>query len=141
LFFFLSLQLQNVLGYSALAAGAASFPATLLMLAFSPAAGALAQRIGPRAPMTVGPLVLGAGIALLAGVEQGDAYVSAVPPGVIVAGAGMTIFVAPLTAAVLGAVSGDQAGLASAINGAVARFAQLMASAALPAAAGLGAGT
>ncbi len=141
LFFFLSLQLQNVLGYSALAAGAASFPATLLMLAFSPAAGALAQRIGPRAPMTVGPLVLGAGIALLAGVEQGDAYLSAVLPGVIVAGAGMTIFVAPLTAAVLGAVSDDQAGLASAINNAVARFAQLMASAALPAAAGLGAGT
>src|SRR5690606_26958720 len=141
LFFFLSLQLQNVLGYTALAAGAASFPATLLMLAFSPAAGGLAQRIGPRAPMTIGPLVLGAGIALLAGVERGDDYLRDVLPGVLVAGAGMTIFVAPLTAAVLGAVPDEQAGLASAINNAVARFAQLMASAALPAAAGLGAAT
>lgn len=140
-FFFLSLQLQNVLGYTALAAGAASIPATLIMLAFSPMAGRLGQRIGPRAPMTVGPLVLGAGMVLLAGVESGDGYLGAILPGIVVFGIGMTIFVAPLTAAVLAALPDEQAGIASAVNNAAARLAQLLASAALPAAAGLSAST
>jgi EmrB/QacA subfamily drug resistance transporter len=141
LFFFLSLQLQDVLGYSALAAGAASFPATVIMLLFSPRAGALGQRIGPRIPMTVGPLVLAAGMVLLAGIERGDGYLEGVLPGVIVFGIGMTIFVAPLTAAVLGAVPDERAGMASAVNNAAARLAQLLAGAALPAAAGLSAAT
>jgi MFS family permease len=140
-FFFLSLQLQNVLGYSALAAGAASFPATLIMLALSPQAGKLGQRIGPRLPMTVGPLVLAAGMVLLAGVERGDSYAAAVLPGVVVFGIGMTIFVAPLTAAVLGALPDERAGIASAVNNAAARLAQLLATAALPVAAGLSAST
>jgi EmrB/QacA subfamily drug resistance transporter len=140
-FFFLSLQLQDVLGYSALAAGAASFPATVIMLLFSPQAGALGNRIGPRVPMTVGPVVLAAGMVLLAGIERGDDYLGAVLPGVIVFGVGMTIFVAPLTAAVLGALPDRRAGIASAVNNAAARFAQLLASAALPAAAGLSATT
>ncbi|MGH2953457.1 MAG: MFS transporter [Solirubrobacterales bacterium] len=141
MFFFLSLQLQNVLGYSALAAGAASFPATLIMLLFSPQAGKLGQRIGARVPMTVGPLVLAAGMVLLSGIEQGDDYLDAVLPGVIVFGIGMTIFVAPLTAAVLGALPDERAGIASAVNNAAARLAQLFAGAALPAAAGLSAST
>lgn len=141
LFFFLSLQLQDVLGYSALAAGAASFPATLIMLLFSPRAGELGQRIGARIPMTVGPLVLAACLVLLSGVERGDGYIEAVLPGVIVFGIGMTIFVAPLTATVLGALPDEQAGIASAVNNAAARLAQLFAGAALPAAAGLSATT
>jgi EmrB/QacA subfamily drug resistance transporter len=140
-FFFLSLQLQDVLGYTALAAGAASFPATLIMLALSPQAGRLGQRFGPRAPMTVGPLVLAAGMVMLAGVERGDDYATAVLPGVVVFGIGMTIFVAPLTATVLGALPDERAGIASAVNNAAARFAQLLATAALPAAAGLSATT
>jgi EmrB/QacA subfamily drug resistance transporter len=141
LFFFLSLQLQDVLGYSALAAGAASFPATLIMLVFSPRAGELGQRIGARIPMTIGPLVLAAGLVLLSGVDRGDDYLDAVLPGVIVFGIGMTIFVAPLTATVLGALPDEQAGIASAVNNAAARLAQLFAGAALPAAAGLSATT
>jgi EmrB/QacA subfamily drug resistance transporter len=141
MFFFLSLQLQDVLGYSALAAGAASLPATLIMLAFSPQAGRLGQRIGPRIPMTVGPIVLGVGLVLLAGVEAGDDYLESILPGVIVFGIGMTIFVAPLTTAVLGALPDARAGTASAVNNAIARLAQLFASAALPAAAGLTAST
>ena len=141
MFFFLSLQLQDVLGYTALAAGAASFPATLIMLAFSAQAGRLGQRIGARIPMTVGPIVLGAGLVLLSGIEPGDGYVESILPGVVVFGIGMTIFVAPLTAAVLGALPDEQAGTASAVNNAVARLAQLLASAALPAAAGLSAST
>jgi EmrB/QacA subfamily drug resistance transporter len=141
MFFFLSLQLQNVLDYSALAAGAASFPATLLMLIFSPKAGELGQRIGPRIPMAIGPVILGAGMVLLSGIDQGDDYLTAVLPGVIVFGIGMTIFVAPLTGAVLGALPDAQAGIASAVNNAAARLAQLFAGAALPAAAGLSAST
>ena len=141
MFFFLSLQLQDVLGYSALAAGAASFPATLIMLLFSPAAGKLGQEVGPRIPMTAGPLVLAAGMVLLSGVERGDGYLGSVLPGVIVFGIGMTIFVAPLTAAVLAALPDEQAGIASAVNNAAARLAQLVASAVLPAAAGLSATT
>ncbi len=140
-FFFLSLQLQNVLGYSALAAGAASFPATAIMLLFSPQAGQLGQRIGARIPMTVGPLVLAAGLLLLSGVERGDGYLESVLPGVVVFGIGMTIFVAPLTTAVLGALPDEQAGIASAVNNAAARLAQLLSSAALPVAAGLSAST
>lgn len=141
MFFFLSLQLQDVLGYTALAAGAASFPATLIMLAFSPQAGKLGQRIGPRIPMTVGPLVLGVGLILLSGIDRGDAYVESILPGVLVFGVGMTILVAPLTAAVLGALPDERAGIASAVNNAAARLAQLLAVAALPAVAGLSAGT
>ena len=141
MFFFLSLQLQDVLGYSALAAGAASMPATLIMLFFSAQAGRLGQRIGARIPMTVGPIVLGAGLVLLAGIEPGDSYLVSILPGVVVFGVGMTIFVAPLTTAVLGALPDERAGIASAVNNAVARLAQLFASAALPAAAGLSAST
>jgi MFS family permease len=141
MFFFLSLQLQDVLGYSALAAGAASLPATLIMLALSAQAGRLGQRIGPRIPMTVGPIVLGVGLLLLAGVEAGDAYLESILPGVVVFGIGMTIFVAPLTTTVLGALPDERAGTASAVNNAIARLAQLLASAALPAAAGLSAST
>lgn len=141
MFLFLSLQLQDVLGYSALGAGAASFPATLLMLAFSPRAGQLARWLGPRFPMTVGPLILGVGLILLSGIRRGDGYVSSVLPGMVVFGIGMTIFVAPLTTAVLGALPDERAGIASAVNNAAARLAQLLASAALPAAAGLAAGT
>jgi EmrB/QacA subfamily drug resistance transporter len=141
MFFFLSLQLQDVLGYSALAAGAASMPATVIMLVFSAQAGRLGQRIGARIPMTVGPIVLGAGLVLLAGIEPGDSYLVSILPGVVVFGVGMTIFVAPLTTAVLGALPDERAGVASAVNNAVARLAQLLASAALPAAAGLSAST
>lgn len=141
MFFFLSLQLQDVLGYTALAAGAATIPATLIMLLFSPQAGNLGQRIGPRIPMTVGPVVLAVGLVMLSGIERGDQYLTAVLPGVVVFGVGMTIFVAPLTTAVLAALPDDRAGIASAVNNAAARSAQLMASAALPAAAGLTAGT
>jgi EmrB/QacA subfamily drug resistance transporter len=141
MFFFLSLQLQDVLGYSALAAGAASLPATLIMLVFSAQAGRFGQRIGPRLPMTVGPIILGVGLLLLSGIESGDDYLGSILPGVVVFGIGMTIFVAPLTTTVLGALPDERAGTASAVNNAIARLAQLFASAALPAAAGLSAST
>jgi EmrB/QacA subfamily drug resistance transporter len=140
-FFFLSLELQTVLGYSALAAGAATFPSTLMMLLLSPTAGRIGQRIGPRAPMTLGPLVAAAGLLLLGRLEPGSDYLPDVLPGILVFGLGITIFVAPLTTAVLGAVPDHEAGLASALSNAFARLAQLGSSAVLPLAAGLGATT
>lgn len=138
-FFFVSLQLQETLGYSALEAGAAFFPSTLIMLVLSPTAGRLAQRVGPRLPMTVGPIVTGLGLLLLTRVEPGARYVADVLPAVIVFGIGLATFVAPLTVAVLAALPEHQAGIASAVSNAVARTAQLLAAAVLPLAAGLSA--
>jgi EmrB/QacA subfamily drug resistance transporter len=134
---FLVLQLQTVLGYDATAAGAAMLPSILLITLLSPRAGALAQRIGPRLPMTVGPLVVAAGTLLLAGVDGGRPYVVEVLPGSLLQGLGMAVVVAPLTATVLGAAPDALAGIASGVNNAVARAAQLLAVAALPVAVGL----
>ena len=135
--FLLVVHLQTDLGYSALEAGAALIPITVLMLTFSARMGALAQRIGPRLPMTVGPIIVGAGTALLARVEASTSYWTTVLPAVLVLGAGLVVTVAPLTAAVLGAVDDHHAGVGSAINNAVSRIAGLLAVAVLPAVAGL----
>ncbi|MGH7665266.1 MAG: MFS transporter [Gemmatimonadaceae bacterium] len=138
LFFFLVLQLQNVVGYSALETGAALLPVNIIMLALSPAAGRLGQRIGPRLPMTVGALLAAGGMLLLSRVSSDAAYLTGVLPGLAVFGLGLSALVAPLTAAVLGAVDDEQVGIASAVNNAVARLAGLLAVAIIPLAAGLG---
>lgn len=135
--FLLSLQLQTVLGYSALDAGLALLPVTLLLLALSPAAGRLAGRRGPRLPMTVGPVLAGAGIALLARVGDGAGYTTTILPGVALFGLGLATTVAPLTTAALGAVDRRRAGIASGVNNAVARLAGLLGVALLPLAAGI----
>jgi EmrB/QacA subfamily drug resistance transporter len=137
LFFFLILELQNALGYGALQAGAALLPVNALMLALSPVAGRLSSRIGARLPMTVGAALAGVGLMLLARVQTGSDYLGTVLPALIVFGLGLATLVAPLTAAVLGAVPSDQAGIASAVNNAAARLAGLLATAVLPLAAGL----
>ena len=136
-FFLAALQLQVVAGYSALAAGAALLPTTGLMLLFSARSGALADRIGPRVPLTVGPLVCAAGMLLMLRVGPGAVYVSDVLPALLVLGTGMVTLVAPLTATVLGSVDTARAGLASGINNAAARAAGLIAVAALPLLAGM----
>ncbi len=135
--FLVVLRLQVGLGYSALEAGASLVPFTVLMLLLSPAAGQLGRTIGPRLPMTVGPIVAGAGLALLAEVGPGDRYVPDVLAGVVVFGFGMSLTVAPLTAAVLAEVGEERVGVASGINNAVARLAGLLAVAAVPALAGI----
>jgi EmrB/QacA subfamily drug resistance transporter len=134
---FLVLQLQTVLGYDATASGAALLPSILLITLLSPRAGALAQRIGPRLPMTVGPLITATGTLLLAGVDGSRPYVIEVLPGSLLQGLGMAATVAPLTATVLSAAPDAMAGIASGVNNAVARAAQLLAVAALPVAVGL----
>jgi EmrB/QacA subfamily drug resistance transporter len=136
-FFLLVAFLQIALGYSPIAAGAASLPITVLMLLLSERSGALAQRIGARVPLTVGPLVIAAGLLLMTRIEIGDSYVSSVLPAVIVFGLGLTLVVAPVTATVLAAADERQSGIASGINNAVSRVGGLLAVAVLPVVAGL----
>lgn len=135
--FLLALQLQQSLGYTALQAGLALLPFTVLMLVFSRAVGGLAQRIGPRVPMTLGPLCAAAGFALLSRAVPGSNYLTGVLPGVTAFGFGMAITVSPLTAAVLAAVDERYVGVASGANNALSRLATLLAVAVLPLAAGL----
>jgi EmrB/QacA subfamily drug resistance transporter len=135
--FLITLRLQVTLGYSALEAGGSFLPFTGLMLLLSARVGGLAQRIGPRLPMTVGPLVSAAGLLLFSRVGPGDGYLSAVLPAVTLFGLGMTVTVAPLTAAVLGAVDRRRAGVASAVNNVAARLAGLLGIAVIPVAAGI----
>jgi EmrB/QacA subfamily drug resistance transporter len=136
-FFLLVAFLQTSLGYTPLAAGAASLPITALMLLLSTSAGALAQRIGPRIPLTVGPLVAALGLLLMSRINRGDSYLSAVLPAVIVFGLGLTLVVAPVTATVMAAADERQAGIASGINTAVSRLSGLIVVAVLPLVAGL----
>jgi EmrB/QacA subfamily drug resistance transporter len=135
--FLVVIQLQRVLGYSALEAGTALLPITLLLLFMSPRTGAFARRIGPRLPLTVGPLIAACGLALMARIGAGATYFGAVFPAMIVFRLGMGLLVAPLTSAVLAAVETRHAGVGSGVNNAVARIAALLAVALLPFAAGI----
>ncbi len=135
--FLLALQLQVSLGYSALAAGLSFLPFTVIMLLLSGRIGALAQRIGPRLPMTVGPITAGVGLVLLVRVVPGASYALGVLPGLIVFGLGMALTVAPLTSTVLASVTEGHVGAASGANNAISRVASLLAVAVLPLAVGL----
>lgn len=135
--FLLVVYLQTGLGYEALTAGAALLPMTVLMLGLSGSAGALSEKIGARIPMTVGPLFMAGGFLLMMNVEPGAKYPTDVLPSVVVLGIGLVCTVAPLTATVLSSVEDHHAGVASGVNNAVARSAQLMAVAAIPLAAGI----
>ena len=137
-FFLTALQLQVVAGYSALQAGTALLPTTALMLLFSARSGELAQRIGPRIPLTIGPLLCAAAMLLMLRVGPDASYLADVVPALLVMGTGMVALVAPLTATVLASVDTARAGLASGINNAAARAAGLIAVAALPLLAGMG---
>ena len=134
--FLLVLQLQYVTGYSPLEAGLATLPPTILLLLFSGRAGALGERLGPRLPMTVGPLIASASMLLYLRVDADANLVEVIAPG-IVFGIGLTILVAPLTTSVLASAPPDQTGVASGINNAVARTAALLAVAAIPPLAGI----
>ncbi|MFI9010338.1 MFS transporter [Actinosynnema sp. NPDC053489] len=131
------LQLQVSLRYPPTAAGLASLPITLIMLALSARSGSLAQRIGPRAQLVAGPILIGAGMLLLRRVVPGADYWTGVLPGLLVFGLGLAAVVAPVTATVLAAAPDRYAGVASGVNNAVARTGSLLAVAVLPAVAGL----
>jgi EmrB/QacA subfamily drug resistance transporter len=129
--------LQVTLGYSAVEAGAATLPITLLLLTLSSPSGAIAQRIGPRIPLTIGAALAGAGLLLMAQLHPGGGYFSAVLPSLIVFGAGLGVLITPITATVLASVDSRHSGIASAVNNALSRLGQMIAVAALPLAAGL----
>ena len=125
--FFVVIFLQQVSGYSAFEAGLALVPITVIMFFLSKRFGALADRIGPRMPMTVGPLIAAAGFALFLRMNGDSDYLTDVLPGVLLLGLGLAITVAPLTATALGAVAQSHAGIASGVNNAIARVASLVA--------------
>jgi len=130
--FLVVLELQLALGYSALEAGAAMVPTTLLMFFLSPRSGALAQRIGARLPMTIGPMVIAIGLLLFTRIHPGAQYLTTVLPAVIVFGLGLSATVAPLTSTVLSSVRDSELGIASGVNNAAARLAGLLSVAVLP---------
>lgn len=125
-FLVLTLYLQEIAGYTATVAGLAGVPATVMLLLLASFFGALAGRHGPRIFMTIGPIVTGIGFLLLiTAVPPVDIWLQVVP-GVGLIGLGLSITVAPLTAAVLGSIHPGQAGIGSAINNAVSRVAGLV---------------
>jgi EmrB/QacA subfamily drug resistance transporter len=128
--FFLPLNLIQVQGFSATAAGAALLPFVVIMFLLSRWAGGLVDRRGARLPLIVGPLVAAAGFALLALPGTSARYASGFLPGIAVLGLGMGIAVAPLTTAVMNAVPADASGTASGVNNALSRVAGVLAIAA-----------
>jgi EmrB/QacA subfamily drug resistance transporter len=135
--FLLPVVLQVVWGYSPLASGLALLPLTIILLALSARSGQLATRIGPRLQMSAGPVVVGAGLAMLTLVTSGSNYVVYVLPAVVVFALGLAITVAPLTATAMSSAPAELSGIASAVNNDVARFGGLLAVAVLPALAGI----
>jgi EmrB/QacA subfamily drug resistance transporter len=126
LFFFLVIFLQQVAGYSALRAGLTTLPVTILMFLLASRFGALSDRLGPRLFMGAGPLLSAAGTLWLLRAGLHTSYVGVVLPALVVFGIGLSITVAPLTTTVLAEADDSDAGIASAINNAVARVAGLV---------------
>ena len=126
LFFFLVIFLQQVAGYSALRSGLTTLPVTIVMFALSRRFGALADRYGPRLFMGGGPLLGAVGILLLLRVGEHTSYLTDLLPAMLIFALGLSITVAPLTATVLADVDESDAGIASAINNAIARVAGLV---------------
>ncbi len=126
-----------VAGYTPLESGLTLLPVTIIMLLFSARSGRLAARIGPRLQMSVGPMVVAVGLAMLSRMPSGGSYLVDVLPAMVVFGAGLAITVAPLTSTAMGAAPSEHAGVASAVNNVVARTAGLLAVAVLPFLAGI----
>jgi EmrB/QacA subfamily drug resistance transporter len=129
---YLVLDVQQARGFSAVAAGASLLPVTATLLIGSPIAGRLADRVGPRIPMTIGPAVAGIGLMLAAATAHVASYWASVFPAVMIFAVGLALTVAPLTTAVLSALGPRRAGIASGVNSAVSRFGGLVAVAILP---------
>lgn len=134
--FVVGVYLQQGAGLSATLAGLASLPATVLLIALSSPVGALSARVGPRLFMTVGPLLMAGGSALLLTVREDFDYWTQVLPALLVFGVGLAATVSPLTSTILGAIGGERSGIASATNNAVARIAGLVVIAVLAAIVG-----
>jgi hypothetical protein len=125
--FFTVVFLQQVGGYTPIAAGLSLLPITLLIFTLSRRFGGLADRLGPRGLMSGGPITAAAGLLLFARAGAHPSYLTVILPGVLVFGLGLAATVAPLTATVLGSVPPGRAGLASGTNNAMSRIAGLLA--------------
>lgn len=136
-FVLLVVQLQISLDYSPTASGLATLPITVLMLLLSARSGRLAQRLGPRSQLVVGPLLLAAALLMMRRITAGGGYLDTVLPAVVVFGLGLVIVVAPITATALAAAPDRHAGVASGVNNAIARTGSLLAVAVLPVVTGL----
>ena len=126
LFFYLTIYLQQVAGYSALQSGLTTLPVTIVMFTLSRRFGALADRLGPRLFMGAGPLIAAAGLLPLAQLGEHVSYLTELLPGLLVFSLGLAMTVAPLTATVLADAGKGDAGIASAVNNTVARVASLL---------------
>jgi EmrB/QacA subfamily drug resistance transporter len=131
LFFFLILFLQQVAGFNAIEAGTATLPVTIVMFLLSKRVGALADRLGPRLFMGIGPIVAALGLLLFIRLDADVNYLTDLLPGLLLFSIGLSMTVAPLTATVLADADENNAGIASAVNNAVARTAGLLAIAAV----------
>jgi EmrB/QacA subfamily drug resistance transporter len=129
--FFVTLFLQQVAGYSAVEAGLATTPISVILFVLSPRFGRIASGTGPRGPMTAGPIVGGVGLLLLMRVGSSPDYLTDVLPAIVVFGLGLAATVAPLTATVLDSVEERHVGIASGVNNGVSRVAGLLAIAVL----------
>ena len=125
--FLISIFLQQVSRFSAVQAGLALMPITIIMFFLSGRFGALAGKFGPRLFMTVGPLIAALGFITMLRTQEHVSYASQLLPGVLLFGLGLSLTVAPLTTAILGAISSNQSGIGSAVNNAVSRIAGLIA--------------
>lgn len=124
--FLLVITLQQLFGLSALLAGMALLPVTVIMFLFSSKFGALAGKYGPRLFMGLGPIIAALGFLLMGSLDKPFNYVTQLLPGVLIFAFGLAITVAPLTSAILGIVEKERAGIASAVNNAIARIAGLL---------------
>ncbi len=129
--FFVALFLQQVAGYTALAAGLAILPITVLLVSLSRRFGTLSSRVGPRLLMSAGPIVAGIGLLAFIRVDDRPGYLADILPAALLFGLGLAMTVAPLTATVLEAADRRYAGIASGVNNAFARVAGLVAIAAV----------
>jgi MFS family permease len=136
--FIITIFVQQFGGYSALEAGLAGVPVTIILFLLSSRFGELAAKHGPRFFMGAGPLVAAAGFFLMFSVDRHVNYWTQLLPGYLLFGIGLSMTVAPLTSAILGCISPKQAGIGSAINNAVSRIAGLLAIAAIGVVTGSG---
>ncbi|HMI09355.1 MAG TPA: MFS transporter [Candidatus Saccharimonadales bacterium] len=125
--FLITVFIQQVGHYSAIESGLALLPVTIIMFIMSSRFGALAGKYGPRIFMTLGPIISGIGFLWMLQVDQSVNYWWQIFPGVLIFGVGLSTTVAPLTAAILGSINKQDAGIGSAVNNAVSRIAGLVA--------------
>ncbi len=129
--FLITIFIQQIGKFSALEAGLALLPITLIMFVLSPRFGELSEKYGPRLFMSLGPFIAAIGFLLMLTVELPINYTSMLLPAIIVFGLGLSMTVAPLTSAILSSIPSQKAGIGSAVNNAVSRIAGLIAIACL----------